>query len=113
MEIINEDTKVFPDGSLAITVLGDSVGQAIYWTVVSHDPTGVLPDGDPKGYMKWDVTKTGKDKRTVNFYVSPSIGNVTIKYGTGRAYGAGYGYGQLFVVAVGDCERVFVRSGHA
>jgi hypothetical protein len=113
VEIINENTHVWPDGSLAITVLGDFVGQAIYWTVVSHDLMGVLPDAEPKGSLTYGVTFVGADKRSLNYYRAPHIGNNTVKYKEGRLYGAGYGYGQLFVVSAGDCERVFVRSGDA
>jgi hypothetical protein len=113
VEIINDNAYIFPDGSLAITVLGDSVGQAIYWYVVSHDPTGGQPDGTPKGRLKWSTTFTGKDKRSVNYYISPPLGVNVIRYGAKRLFGDGLGYGQEQTMVVGDCERVFVRVGNA
>lgn len=113
MELLAPVTKPHLGAGIALTAVGDFVGQAIYWTVASFDPLGIAPDGNPKGWLMYDVTITGSDMRSVNFYFAPAGGTGTIRYGTQRRFGVGYKWGEEITAIVGDGERVIIRSGDA
>jgi hypothetical protein len=72
----------------AITVIGDSVNQAIYWELVSYDPV-THEEGAPMGALQYDHTKTDAGRCTVNLYMSPTdpadvgkIDRVKVRWGS-------------------------------
>jgi hypothetical protein len=57
-------------GGVALTVVGNTVGQAVYWELVSYDPeTGA--EGPALGQLMYNKTVTDGAMHSKNYYFSP------------------------------------------
>lgn len=60
-----------PRGGGVITFIGTMAEQALYWFLEAIDPRSGMGPWPAAGSLKWQRTKTGKTKRSVNAYTGP------------------------------------------
>lgn len=58
-------------GGTSLTAIGDLVGQAVYWELVSYDPVTGL-EGAALGSLLYNITITDAAMHSKNYYFSPT-----------------------------------------